>query len=53
MPNARFIADGPALLKALIELADAVDPNGWLHNEFPALDGARAAIAKARGQDGK
>lgn len=44
--NARLIAAAPELLDALKALCDAVD-NGKEKNIWPAMDKARAAIAKA------
>jgi hypothetical protein len=45
--NAHLIAAAPDLLAALIEAADPI--GGYMHG--PALERARAAIAKARGKD--
>ena len=47
MANARLIASAPDLLEVLEEASDPI--NGYLHG--PLLDRARAAIAKARGQE--
>jgi hypothetical protein len=44
--NARLICAAPDLLAALIEASDPI--GGYMHG--PALERARAAIAKARGK---
>lgn len=51
--NARLIAAAPDLLEALIDavaIMERMNTLRHLDSQFPTLDGARAAIAKARGE---
>lgn len=49
--NARLIAAAPELLESLDELANGYAGNGWDVGIVPRISKARAAIAKALGED--
>ena len=50
IPNARLIAAAPELLEAVNALCDRIDDEGCTPLDFAEFTSARAAIAKATGE---